>query len=360
MRIDPGFDYSQVLAVSVGLRWQPDKLAEAFGQGQAYTLRMLESVRRVPGVQASAAIAGPPPLSGSWSNTNVTLPGGREFKGDGEAIERRVVTPGYLELLRVPLLRGRHLTDDDRAKAERVIVINQAAARKYWPDEDALGQRLTLNGEERVVVGIVGDIRHFGPEAPPRQEGYIPLAQSKVLGATLVMRTAGDPLKLLPAVKAAIWSVSRDQRISGTVFTLEGYMDRLIAQRRFNMALLALFGVLGLTISAVGIYGVMAYLVAQRTSEIGVRMALGATPGAVVAMVLRRAGLLVALGLTLGSGVSWYFSAAVKSFLFQVEPTDPRIFAGALLVLALAGLAASAVPARRAAAVDPVIALRRA
>jgi len=359
MEIDPGFDYKQVLAVNVGPRWQPGKLAEAFRQTGPYTMQMLEAVSRVPGVQASAAVSGALPLSGSWNNSKVTIPGRGVFEGLGEGIEHRSVTPGYLRLLRVPLLRGRHLTDDDRANTQPVIVINQAAARKYWPDQDALGQRLTLNGQERVVVGIVGDIRDFGLEAPVRQEGYIPLAQARILGATLVMRTAGDPLKLLPAVKAAIWSVSRDQRISGAVFTLEGYMDRLIAQRRFNMALLALFGVLGLTISAVGIYGVMAYLVAQRTSEIGVRMALGATPGAVVAMVLRRAGLLVALGLAVGTGASWYFSAAVKSFLFQVEPNDPRVFVGALLVLALAGLAASLVPARRAAAVDPIIALRR-
>jgi ABC-type antimicrobial peptide transport system permease subunit len=174
-----------------------------------------------------------------------------------------------------------------------------------------------------------------------------------------VLRTSGDPLDLLPAVKAAIWSVSRDQRISGPIFTLEGYMDRLIAQRRFNMALLALFGVLGLAISAVGIYGVMAYLVAQRTAEIGVRMALGATPGSVVGMVLRRAGVLMALGLALGTGASCSLAAAVKSFLFQVEPTDPGVLAGSLAVLTMAGLAASVVPARRAASVDPLIALRR-
>jgi putative ABC transport system permease protein len=359
MQVDPGFDYRRVLAVNVGIRWQPDKLEEAFQQGQAYTRQMLEAVSRVPGVQASAAVSGPLPLGGSWSNTSVTLPGRGKLTGEGLSIERRTVTPGYLQLLRVPLLRGRHLSDEDRANTQPVVVINQAAARKYWPGQDALGQRVTLNGQEYVVVGIVGDMRDFGPEAPPRQEGYLALAQTRVLGATLVMRTTGDPLRVLPAVKAAIWSVSKDQRIAGDVFTLEGHMDRLIAQRRFYMVLLALFGVLGLAISAVGIYGVMAYLVAQRTSEIGVRMALGATPGAVVAMVLRRAGLLVALGLAVGTGASWYFSAAVKSFLFQVEPTDPRIFAGALLVLALAGLAASALPARRAASVDPIIALRR-
>ena len=139
---------------------------------------------------------------------------------------------------------------------------------------------------------------------------------------------------------------------------MDGYMDRLIAQRRFNMALLALFGLLGLVIAAVGIYGVMAYVVAQRTNEIGVRMALGATPGAVVGMVLRRAGLLMIAGLGIGSFASWLLSVRVQSFLFQIQATDVTVFVAALATLASAGLLASAVPARRAARVDPLVALR--
>ena len=136
-------------------------------------------------------------------------------------------------------------------------------------------------------------------------------------------------------------------------------MDRLIAQRRFNMTVLVLFGVLGLMIAAVGIYGVMAYIVAQRTGEIGIRMALGATRTSIVAMVLRRAGVLMVTGLALGGFVAWYGSAAVKAFLFEIEPNDARIFVGALLTLSIAGLFASFVPARRAASVDPLVALRR-
>ena len=359
MRINLGFDYQRVLVVGVGLRVQPGRLDEAFAQGPAYVLRMLDAVRRVPGVEAGAVLVGASPLSGSWRNSTVTVPGRGKFEGIGEGIERRGVTPGYFDILRVPLLRGRHVTDDDRAGTQPVVVINQAAARKYWPDRDALGQRIVFGGAERVVVGIVANTRDFGPEAPARPMGFLPLPQDKILGGTLVLRTSGDPLKLLPAVKAAIWSVSKDQRVSGTVFTLEGYLERMITQRRFIMALLVLFGVLGLVISAAGIYGVMAYLVAQRTAEIGVRMALGATPGSVVGMVLRRAGVLMAIGLALGTGASWYLAAAVKSFLFQVEPTDPGVLAGSLAVLTMAGLAASVVPARRAASVDPLIALRR-
>jgi putative ABC transport system permease protein len=173
------------------------------------------------------------------------------------------------------------------------------------------------------------------------------------------MRTARDPLASLAAVKAAIWSINREQRLTAETVTLEGYMDRLIAQRRFNMALLALFGLLGLVIAAVGIYGVMAYVVAQRTSEIGVRMALGATRANVVGMVLRRAAILMTIGLAVGGAAAWAFSTRVGTFLFEVQPRDAGIFAASLAVLAAAGLLASAIPARRAASVDPLVALRQ-
>ena len=255
-------------------------------------------------------------------------------------------------------MKGRYLSNDDREGSTPVMVINQAAAQRYWPGQEALGQRVKMNDTERVVVGIVGNIHHLGPEIAPRQECYIPMDQEKTYGVNLVIRTGGDPMAVLPAVKAAIWSVNREQRLTGDTVTLERYMDRLIAQRRFNMAVLALFGVLGLVIAAVGIYGVMAYVVAQRTNEIGVRMALGATRGNVVSMVLRRAGMLMLLGLAIGAAGAWYLSAGLKSFLFEVQPNDLGIFAAALAVLGSAGLLASALPARRAASVDPLIALR--
>ena len=159
-------------------------------------------------------------------------------------------------------------------------------------------------------------------------------------------------------MKAAIWSVNKEQRLTGDTVTLEAYMDRLIAQRRFNMALLALFGILGLVIAAAGIYGVMAYVVAQRTNEIGLRMALGATPGNVVSMVLRRAGVLMLAGLAIGGTGAWSLSAGVKAFLFEIEPNNIGILLAALATLAAAGLLASLVPARRAATIDPLAALR--
>ncbi len=239
-----------------------------------------------------------------------------------------------------------------------VVVINHAAAQRYWPGEEAVGQHVKIGTKDFVVVGVVGNIHDFGPEIAPREESYISSSQNRQYGTTLVVRTAGDPMAVLPAVKAAIWSVNREQRLTGDTVTLERYMDRLIAQRRFNMAVLVLFGMVGLVIAAVGIYGVMAYVVAQRTNEIGVRMALGATPGRVLSMVLGRAAVLMTAGLAIGGVGAWYLSVGVKTFLFEVQPNDVRVFGAALLVLASAGLAASAVPARRASQVDPMIALR--
>lgn len=359
IRVDPGFDYHGVLTVNVGRKFTPGKLQEALERGAADAQATIDAVRRAPEVESVAAMEGGLPLTNSWNRTSVTLPGKGEAEGDNDSINQVIATPGYLELLRLPLHRGRYITGEDRAGTQPVIVINEAAARKYWPGQEALGQRLTLNSKERIVVGVVGDIRQMGPEQPARQEGYIPLAQDKVLDVTLVLRTRGDPLQALPAVKAAIWSVNPDQRFSSDTFTLDGYMDRLLAQRRFNMVLLALFGGLGLVIAGVGIYGVMAYVVAQRTNEIGVRMALGATRQNVVAMVLKRAALLMSAGLVIGGAGAWLLSARVKDFLFQVQPDDMRIFVAAIAVLGLAGMVASAIPARRAASVDPMVALRQ-
>jgi putative ABC transport system permease protein len=359
VRIDPGFDYSNILTFGVGKRFPTGtKFDDMTVPGSAYLEQVLEAVRRVPGVQGVGMVQGGLPLTGNWSRTRVTLPGGREFKDD-DSIDRRTVTSEYIQVMRIPLRRGRLLNEHDREGAPNVVVINEAAARKYWPGVEAVGQPLKINNKDMTVVGVVGDIRHNGLEQPARPEAYIPFAQDRQFFATIAIRTSGDPVTLYPAVKAAIWAIDSEQRFTADTVTLEGYMDRLIAQRRFNMALLALFGALGLVIASVGIYGVMAYVVAQRTNEIGVRMALGATRGSVLRMVLSRAVLLIASGLAIGGLGAWSLSATIKSFLFEVEPNNVWIFLSALATLAIAGLLATAIPARRAATVDPLVALRQ-
>jgi predicted permease len=359
MRVDPGFDPSGVIALGAGVPADPRSPAGPAGRpGAAAIEQAIEAVRRVPGVQAAGAVSGGLPLTGTWSRSSVELPGRGELAGAENTIDVRRVSPDYLKVLRVPLLRGRHLTTFDRPSAPLVALVNDAAARKYWPGQDALGQRITVADKERVVVGVIGNIRHFGPETPPRQEAYLPMTQERVQAATLVARTTRPAFEILPDVKAAIRSVNPDQRFKSDVTTLDGYMDRLIGQRRFLMALTAMLGLLGLVIATAGVYGVMAYVVAQQTAEIGLRMALGATPGGILRNVLRQAAGVITVGIAIGGAGAWGLGASVRAFLFGVRPDDFGVYAAAAAGLALAGLLASALPARRAATIDPLVALR--
>ena len=366
IRIDPGFDYKNLLTYSVGLRvaFKPGmtqaEREEASKRGRVFLDEVVTAVAKIPGIESVTSVQEGLPLSGSWSRTRVTIPGRPPLDGDDDSIDRHTVRPNYLQTMRIPLKRGRGLYDGDGENAAPVVVINEAAANKYFPGQDPVGQRLVISNRERTVVGVVGDVRHTGLESPPRQAAYFPYAQETAFGSVnLIMRTRGDPLQFVPQVKAAIWSLNPEQRLTQEVVTIEGYMDRLIAQRRFNMALLVLFGVLGLIITAAGIYGVMAYVVEQRTSEIGVRVALGATPRAVLTMIIRSAALLMVIGIIVGGIAAWQLSSSVKAFLFEVQPNDGRIFALAIAVLSVAGFVASAVPARRAAYVDPLLTLRQ-
>jgi putative ABC transport system permease protein len=236
------------------------------------------------------------------------------------------------------------------------VIINDSAAKKYFPGEDPIGRTVGINGD-RTIVGVVGDVHQSSLETEPRTEAYVPMAQGRVTFGELVIRTSGEPYDVLPQVKSAVLGVLPDVPLRN-MRTMEELIASRMAQRRLNMLLLGLFGLLGLVISAVGIYGVMAYVVSQRTREIGVRMALGATRGNVVRMVLINACVMVAAGLIIGAAGAWYLSEAAKTFLFRIESNDPRAFAAALASLSVAALIASAIPARRAASVDPMEALR--
>jgi putative ABC transport system permease protein len=363
-QVDMGFDYRNVLTLSVQYpvrRDQPEDAADlrATRKGNVFMQRVLEAIARVPGVESVGGVTGGLPLTGSWSRVAVSLPGKGEVKNDEDGLDRRTVSANYLQTMRIPLLRGRYLNDRDTENAPRVAVINRTAAQKYWPGQDALGQRFTVGKVEREVVGIVGDIHHLGPEEPVRPEAYFAAEQDQWSGGNLVIRTSRDPLTLLQPVKAAIWSLNPNQAFYDPIVTLGGYMDKFLAQRRFNMALLALFGIVGLVIAAAGLYGVMAYSVAQRTAEIGVRLALGATPADMFTMVLRQAALLTIVGIAAGTAGALSLASVVRAFLFQVDATDTRVFVLSLLSLGAVGLIATLLPARRAARVDPLIALRR-
>jgi putative ABC transport system permease protein len=360
MRVEPGFRIQDTLVIKVALMRNQaggETDAAANARGERTLSEAMTALRQLPGVTSVASVGGGSPLSDSWSRSGVKLPGGDPNK-KAAPIDVRRVTPNYFAQLGIPVLEGRGVSDDDRGGGQRIVVVNRTAAEQYWPGRSPVGTHIMIHDRDHLVIGVVADIRQYGPEELPRQCAFVPRWQEPSIAGELLIQTTGDPMALLPAVRTTIWTVDHSYFFAPDVNTLEGEMDRLVASRRFNMALIGLLGLLGLVIAAVGIFGVMAYTVAQRTGEIGVRMALGATPAGIVTMVLRAAVLLIVAGLGIGALAAWPLSALTSAFLFQVEPTDVRVFALALAVLAVVGLAAAAIPARRAARVDPLHSLR--
>lgn len=352
MRIHPGFDTSNVLTAQLFPRFEPGQPpADVRPALQA----LIERLREVPGVESAAFISGGLPLGFSMSTTDLSVPG--RTPPPDQTVSVRRVSADYHRLLRIPLRRGRTFEDTDRAGTPLVIVINESVAQRYFGDENPVGRTVHVHDADRTVVGVVGDIHQVSLESEPMPEIYEPMAQGNAGGGEILVRTSSDPYGTLPALKSAAFQVAPDIPLRN-IRTMDEVSGRRTAERRFNMLLLSLFGLLGLVIAAVGIYGVLSYTIAQRTREIGVRMALGASRAAVVNMVLRHAGSLVALGLLIGGTAAWYLSSAARAFLFRVDATDARAFAAAIGALVLAALVASALPARRAASVDPVEALR--
>ena len=352
MRIDPGFDPEHVLTVQVSPR--VDFSNRTADYAPQFT-QIVEQVSKVPGVAHASVISGGMPLGGSMSVTTITVPGKKFENDDGISIRR--VSPEYFKALQIPLKSGRYFEDTDRQGGANVVIINESAAKKYFAGENPIGRTANISQGDRTVVGVVGDVYQSSLETEPRTEAYVPLSQLRVTFGELVIKTTSDPYAVLPQVKSVVLGVLPDVPLRN-VRSMEEVISRRVAQRKLNMLLLGLFGLLGLVISAVGIYGVLAYVVSQRTREIGVRMALGATRGRVVRMVLANACMLVVAGLVIGGIGAWYLSATAQTFLFRLDSNDPRAFVAAIASLAVAGLVASAIPARRAASVDPMEALR--
>jgi len=352
MRIEPGFDPEHVLTAQFTPR--VTLLPDGQFADRARDLGDLAGrLERIPGVTAAALVSGGLPFGGATTQQTLQSVEGVPLFA---MINLRVITPGYHRALAIPLRAGRLFTAADSAGAQQVVIFNESAARQYFPGKDPIGRAVTL-GADRVVVGIVGDIHQRSLETDPWPEAYIPMAQSTATGAEMAIRTAGDPMALLPSIRSAAFAAFPDVPLRN-VSPLTDLVGRQIAQRRLNMQLLSLFGLLGLLIAAVGIYAVMAHAVAQRTAEIGIRMALGADRGDVLGMILRQACALIAGGLAIGGLAAWSLRAAAAGFLFHVRAGDPRAFAGAMAVLAITAFAASLVPARRATRVEPVVALK--
>jgi predicted permease len=312
----------------------------------------------LPGVRA-AAIAGNHPLEVGFTNSFVVV--GREAEAkDWPEISVRRVTPEYFMTLRVPLQRGRLLSEADGTRAPAVLVINQAAAGRFFAGRDPLGQQIAFWGTPRTVVGIVGNEKFQGLTAGSPPAVYTPLAQTPSVGGpeALLVRGAGTASLLAPGVRASVAALDPELAVFG-VEPLAETLSQSVSERRFVMLVLAVFAALALLLAAAGVHGVLAYSVARRTREIGIRMALGAQPGRILALVVKQGVRLAAVGLALGLGGALLLARALASLLFGVTTTDPGTLVGVLAVIGGTALLASYLPARRAVRVDPIVALRQ-
>jgi putative ABC transport system permease protein len=273
-------------------------------------------------------------------------------------VDIRQTTADYLDVMRLALLQGRWLTSADTRGSELVVVLNDVAARRYLGSEEhAVGGEVRFQLKSWKVVGVVRGVRLGGPESDVRPEAYVSLTQSPIIGGSIVIRTSDDPLALIPAVQAVAKATAPGPP-AVELQALDALFGGLIATRRFNMLLLSTFGILGVAIAAIGVYGVMAFLVAQRTHDIGVRMALGADRGTVLRSVLWQACRYLLIGLSIGFMAASSLAGLVESLLFRVAPNDVGVYTAVGAVILFAGLIAAWIPARRAARVDPLVALR--
>lgn len=352
--VDPGFVTDDVLTLEVVL--PPGEYA-ASARIHGFQQQLLERVRAIPGVRA-AGMAYVLPMSRSSPSARFTIEGRAPARA-GEVLRAgwRPVTPGYFEALGIPLRRGRALAEDDVAQARRVALVNSAFVRRHWPDGDAVGRRLIVDEEPHEIVGVVGDVRHSGPANPAEPEIYVPQAQWPTRSVYLAVRVEGDPLALAGAVRREVVALEPAAAI-GRQRTMRQVVDDYIAPERVVGSLLGVFGVIALVIAATGLYGVIAYIYARRSREIGVRMALGARPADVLGMVLRQGVGTALVGVAVGVVLALGVSRALASMLYGVAAVDPLVFGGITALLILVALVASLVPAARAARLDPVRALR--
>ncbi len=361
-----GFDADNVLTLRVTL---PASTYPGRTEVTGFFTRLVTDVQALPGVRSTGAGSGLPlaAASGDWSfDIEGRARNGTRYPG---AADWYVVTPGYFETLGIPLKRGRLPTAADNSDAAPAVVINDATARTLFSREDAIGRRIRLSrgtGAEqpwRTIVGIVGDVRFRGLDTPPRPELYIPYQQfvhfsgAQARAMTLVIKTGTAPTALIPSVRSVLRNLDPEVP-PAQVAEMNAVVSRSISDRRFSVVLLSSFGLLALILAMIGLYGVIAFSVAQRTREMGVRMALGASRNAVLWMVLRDGTRLLATGAAVGIAASLALATTVAALLYDVQPRDVSVVAAAAGLLLVVGTVASYVPARRATRVDPVIALR--
>jgi putative ABC transport system permease protein len=363
-QVDPGFDPAHLLTFNLALpqiRYPSDTSQIAFFD------QVFPAIARVPGVVAAGGTS-VMPFGGSWSTGSFDIEGYEPPEDQpGPWGDIRVVSPSFFETLRIPLLRGRYLTDEDREGSRLVAVIDQEFVRRYWPNENPLGKRFTFGPPDGVtdttqnewieVVGVVGHTAHEGLDAAPRIQLYLPYRQSGFPFMQVAVRTRGNPERYVNLVRDAVRSVDPDQPISNQA-QMEELLSRSVGQRRLSMMLLSLFSGIALVLASVGIYGVMSYSVTQRARELGVRIALGADRADVLRLVLRQGMGLAVLGIGIGLGAALALTRLIESQLYGVTATDPATFALVAGVLATTALVANLIPALRATRLDPAVVLR--
>jgi putative ABC transport system permease protein len=358
--VSPGFDPSHLATMNVTL---PDSKYKDDAALINFFAAARPKIAALPGVISMGATSNIP-FGGNWATGSFSVEGYQPPKGQpGPWGDLRLVTPGYLETLKVRLLKGRLPDDTDRADARQVVVVDEEAQRRFWPNVDPVGKRITFGDTSKpdvkwaTVVGVVEHTAHEGLDAEHRVQLYFPYPQFTQRQMTLAVRTAGDPASIVTAVRNAIREVDPDQPISD-VATMDTLMDRAVGQRRLSMTLLATFAVLAMVLAALGIYGVMAFDVTRRSREIGVRMALGAARGDVLGLVLRQGLTMAVVGVVLGLLGAAALTRVLQAQLFGIARTDPITFASVAVGLLAVATVATLIPALRATRVNPVQALR--
>jgi putative ABC transport system permease protein len=353
-RVNPGLHLENVLTMNLSLGAR--KYATTAARARLVD-EWLSRIQQIPGVQ-SAAVATDLPLTDNTDVLEISILG-RPNADPKPSVNFNVVGPGYLRTLGIALLKGRDFSERDSDRTQTIALINEAMARKFWPDTDPIGARLTTDGQHWLsIAGVVGDVRQRLQE-DPQPEVYLSYLQDPYTWPylSLLVRTASDPRPLAGSIQRAIWSVDKDLPVSGTA-TMEDLRSGSMAQPRLTALLLTVFASLALLLASVGIYGVMAYAVTQRTHEMGLRMALGARRRDVLRIVVGRGMALVASGIALGLAGALSLTRVVRIFLWGVRATDPATFASVVVLLAAVAWFASYIPARRATKVDPMVALR--
>ncbi len=357
--VDVGFNTERLLVMQIDLpayRYGTDTSRTSFFRDAVATSNATAGV-------SSAAAVNFVPLGGSRASVDLRIEG-REVVDDAhqDFAGLQIVTPGYFQTMGIPILRGRALSDLDHAEAQRVVVVNKRMAEHYWPDEDAVGKRFKLGEgapEERwiTVVGVVGDTGHSGLYQPPRPEIFFPHQQRPSANMVIVARTLGDPKGVVPALRSAITDMDAGLPVYG-VRTMAEILHRWLRDDRSAVAFLSGLAVLALSLASVGLYGVMSYSVAQRTHEIGVRVALGAGSRAILRLVIRRCLTLAGVGVGIGLALSAGVGVILESQLYGVSGIDPVTFIGVAMLLLVVALLAGYLPALRATKIDPMVALR--